>query len=121
MKSLFLVVLVSLFAVVKTIAHPIDGKWKSSFEGPQGAMELTFEFKVEGDKLTGKIISERGEILITNGKVNGNEFSYQILEMGSPRTQKGKLEGEVIKIKMEMPEGRPGADGFEMVLKKVKE
>ena len=121
MKKVLLTVFVALFAVLAANAEGISGKWKSSFEGPQGSMELTFTFKVDGEKLTGSISSEMGDIEITNGKVNGNEFTYQIDAMGNVMTQKGKLDGEVIKITMEMPEGAPAGEGFEMVLKKVVE
>ncbi len=121
MKKVFLTTIIALFVVISSNAEGISGKWKSSFEGPQGSMELTFNFKVDGEKLTGTISSEMGDIEITNGKVNGNEFTYQIDAMGNVMTQKGKLDGEVIKISMEMPEGGQGPEGFEMVLKKVKE
>ena len=123
MKKILLTALIAMIAIVATNAEGISGKWKSSFEGgPQGSMELTFTFKVDGEKLTGKISTEMGEMEISNGKVNGNEFTYQIDAMGNVMTQKGKLDGEVIKITMEMPEGAPaGAEGFEMVLKKVEE
>ena len=121
MKKVLLTAIIALFAVISSNAEGISGKWKSTFEGPQGSMELTFNFKVDGEKLTGTISSEMGDIEITNGKVKGNEFSYQIDAMGNLMTQKGKLDGEVIKISMEMPDGGQGPDGFEMVLKKVKE
>ena len=121
MKKIILTVFIALFAVLASNAEGISGKWKSSFEGPQGSMELNFTFKVDGEKLTGTISSEMGEVEITNGKVNGTEFTYQIDAMGNIMTQKGKLDGEVIKITMEMPEGGQGPEGFEMVLKKVVE
>ena len=121
MKKLLLTVLIALFAVAASNAEGIAGKWKTSFESPQGSMELTFNFKVDGEKLTGTVSSEMGDIEITNGKVNGNEFTYQIDVMGNVMTQKGKLDGEVIKISMEMPDGGQGPGGSEMVLKKVEE
>jgi len=121
MKKVLLIAIIALFAVVKSNAQGVDGKWKTTFESPQGSMELTFVFKAEGEKLTGKISSDMGEIEITNGKIKGNEFSYEIDAMGNPMTQKGKLENEVIKITMEMPDGGQGAEAFEMILKRVKE
>lgn len=121
MKKILLTVFIAMIAIVVTNAEGISGKWKTSFEGGQGAMELTFNFKVDGEKLTGSISSEMGDIEISNGKVNGNEFTYEIDAMGNVMKQKGKLDGNVIKITMEMPEGAPAGEGFEMVLKKVEE
>ena len=122
MKKILLTVFIALIAIVVTNAEGISGKWKSSFESGQGAMELTFNFKVDGEKLTGKVTSEMGDMEITNGKVSGNEISFDVDAMGSAIKHKGKLEGEVIKLKVEMPEGMQGAEGgMEMTLKKVVE
>jgi hypothetical protein len=121
MKKVLLTVFIALFTVLASNAEGIAGKWKSSFESGQGAMELTFNFKVDGEKLTGTIISEMGDMEITNGKINGNELSFDIDMMGSAIKHKGKLEGEIIKLKVEMPEGGQGPDGIEMTLKKAEE
>jgi hypothetical protein len=56
----------------------IDGKWIGKVNGPQGEFELTFTFKVDGDTLTGKNSSSMGEIDLTNGIVNGDEFSFDV-------------------------------------------
>jgi hypothetical protein len=56
----------------------IDGKWIGKTSSPQGEMEITFTFIVDGDKLTGKNSSAMGEIDLTNGVVNGNEFSFDV-------------------------------------------
>lgn len=123
MKKLLLTVLVAVFAVMASHAEGISGKWKTSFESPQGNMELTFTFKVDGDKLTGSITTPMGDTEISNGKVSGNELSFDIDMMGNTMPHKGNLEGDVIKLKMEMPGGGqsgPGGPG-EMILKKVEE
>ena len=99
-------------------ASKIDGKWKTSMEN---GMELTFTFKVVGDTvLTGTVSSEIGDMPIVNGKVKGDDFSFDVEMQGSHIGHKCKLEGEVIKMKVEFPaemgDGNPPA---EMILKKV--
>ena len=121
MKKVIFTVLLALFAVMASNAEGIAGKWKASFETGQGGMELTFNFKVDGEKLTGTVSSQMGDMEITNGKITGNEISFDVDAMGSTIKHKGKLEGEVIKLKVEMPEGGQGADGMEMTLKKAEE
>lgn len=118
MKKVFLTVFIALFAIVASNAKGIEGKWKTTIESPQGSMELTYTFKVDGENLTGTISTDMGDMEITKGKVNGNDFSYEMDMMGNPMTQKGKLDGDVIKIIMEMP-GGGGSEGMEMILKKV--
>ena len=68
----------------------IDGTWIGKVSGPQGDFELTFTFKVDGDTLTGKSSSAMGEAEITDGVVNGNEFSFDVDAMGSTISHKCK-------------------------------
>ena len=56
----------------------INGKWIGKVSGPQGEMELTFTFKVNGDTLTGTDSSSLGVIYLTNGSVNGNDFTFDV-------------------------------------------
>ena len=56
----------------------IDGKWIGMVSGPQGEMELTFTFEVKGNTLTGTDSSSIGVIDLTNGIVNGNDFSFDV-------------------------------------------
>lgn len=104
MKKTLLTVLLGIFAFSVGHAQGISGKWKADLESPQGNLELNFTFKVEEAKLTGAVSSPMGSQEITNGKVNGNEFSYDIDMMGNTMTFKGKLEKENIKLTIKMPE-----------------
>ena len=84
-------------------AADISGNWKATAEGPQGAIERTFTFKVDGDKLTGKTHSEMlGDANITDGKINGDEFSFTLKANfnGNEMTlnYKGKVSGNELKM-----------------------
>ncbi|HUP03563.1 MAG TPA: hypothetical protein VMU19_06215, partial [Bryobacteraceae bacterium] len=62
----------------------------------------TYDFKVDGDKLTGTAKSQMGEIPITEGKVSGDDITFveninyqgQALKI----TYKGKISGDEIKF-----------------------
>jgi hypothetical protein len=76
MKKLF-----ALFAIfaLSAVAADISGTWKGTAEGPNGSMERTFTFKVEGTKLTGEAVSPMfGKSVIENGKVDGDSVSFQL-------------------------------------------
>ncbi|MDX8338998.1 hypothetical protein SLH46_07375 [Draconibacterium sp. IB214405] len=107
-KILFSSVLVVafLFAVSASASEGITGKWQAKM-GPNGDMVMTFNFKVTGDLLTGTVTSPMGDQEITNGKVDGNSFSFEIKMRDNAIKHTGTLDGEVIKLKMEMPEGGP--------------
>jgi hypothetical protein len=77
MKKFLPVVLFMLIAS-SAFAKGIEGTWKTKIQGPEGDMELTFVFKMEGGKLTGVVQSPNGDMQITNTKVNGKEFSFDV-------------------------------------------
>ena len=118
-KCLFVFALIILGTFVSNAAG-IDGKWKTTMEGPDGKMELTFTFKTDGNVLTGSISTPMGEMPISNGKVNGSEFSFDIDMMGNAMPHKCTLEGDT--IKMQIVGGPDGGGGpREMILKRVVE
>jgi hypothetical protein len=69
--------LIVLFAVIAAaaLAADINGTWKATAEGPNGSMERTFVFKVEGAKVTGETTSSMmGKSTIIDGKIGDNEM-----------------------------------------------
>jgi hypothetical protein len=128
MKKLMFTFLVLFFGTIFSYAADVDGKWKGSFAGGQGgdAMELVFNFKADGEKLTGSITSPMGDMEITNGKIVGKELSFDVDVNGMAIKHKGTLDGDVIKLKVEgmgAPDGGGqggpgGSNGME--LKRVK-
>lgn len=117
-KKLIFFTLMLIAGINVCHASKIDGKWKTTMDG---GMELTFTFKVVGDTvLTGTVSGQMGDMPILNGKIKGNEFSFDIDMGGSLMPHKCKLEGEVIKMKVDLPADMGGGNGpTEMILKKV--
>ena len=111
MKKSFLTVLIAVFAFTISHAQGISGKWKTTLESPQGNMDLSFTFKADGTKLTGTVSSPMGSQDINNGKVTENEFYYEIDLMGNVAKFNGKLDKDIIKLAMKMPEGAPEGPG----------
>ena len=111
MKKSLLTVLIAVFAFTISHAQGISGKWKTSLESPQGSMELSFTYKVDGTKLTGTVTSPMGSQEINNGKVTENEFYYEIDMMENVMKFNGKLDKDIIKLAMKMPEGAPEGPG----------
>lgn len=117
-RKVFLSVVALMMGTFICNAAGIDGKWKASFEGPNGKMEILFSFKAEGKILTGSVTSPMGELAITNGKIEGNEFSFDMDMNGTAIPHKGKVDGDTITMKV-TAENFPG--NGEMVLKRVVE
>src|SRR5690606_30047030 len=57
-------------------ANDIDGTWTAQMPG--GDMEITFVFKITDGKLTGVVRSPNGDMDITNTKVDGKQFSFDV-------------------------------------------
>jgi hypothetical protein len=87
-------------------ASPVAGQWLSEFDTQIGKQKYAFNFKVEGDNLTGKanavIGEEKMETELKEGKVKGDEISF-VEPMNFQGTElrieyKGKLAGDEIKF-----------------------
>ena len=97
---------------VTALAADITGNWKATTQGPNGTMERTFVFKVEGDKLTGETTSSMvGKSTIMDGKVDGDNVSFTITvrfqDNEMKLNYKGKVSGNEIKFTVENPAGGP--------------
>ena len=100
----------------------IGGRWLCKFEIPDGdPMEITFTFKVEGDKLTGKVESPMGELDITNGKLKGDEFSFDVDMGGNTIGHQCKISGDEIKMKVKGIGGDDESPQREFILKRAAE
>jgi len=94
----FAAVLLILLGSMAADAQKLDGTWKGTRSGPNGDFELTFMFKVMGDSLGGDVSSQMGTIPLENGKIHGNQFSYDISFNGQSFSNTGVLDGDVVKI-----------------------
>jgi hypothetical protein len=97
MKTRIAFVLLMMLGITCS-AQNIDGKWKGKMTGPNGDMDLLFTFKANADSLSGNVSSEMGTLPVENGKVNGNEFSFNVNVNGQVFRNTGVLDGDTIKL-----------------------
>jgi hypothetical protein len=96
--------------VTSAFAADVNGKWTASMTGRQGnTMEVTFNFKAEGNMLTGTMSNPRGETEIKDGKIEGDKISFtQTFERGGNSmtlVYNGKVKGDTIEFTREMQGG----------------
>ncbi len=120
MKKL-VVILIALAAAA--VAADISGNWKATAEGPQGQMERTFTFKVDGNKVTGESTSSMmGKSAISDGKIEGDTVTFVLTgKFGDQEVKlnyKGKISGNEIKFTSEMA-GGGGGDPIQWTAKKM--
>lgn len=106
LKKLALAVMFLALGTVSALAADFNGKWTGDVTTPRGTQTLTFEFKVDGAALTGKITTPRGTNDISNGKVDGDNISFdQVVNFNGNEfkiSYTGKADGENIKFTRQM-------------------
>ena len=60
-----------------------DGTWNTTINTPMGAQNGTLTLQTDGGTLTGKMAGAQGEILLTDGKADGDNLSWKA-QMTSP-------------------------------------
>jgi hypothetical protein len=109
--KIYLLVLACALAVVALAADP-TGKWSYEMQGRNGPQTVTLTLKASGDTLTGSLAGGRGgEVNISDGKVNGDDISFNVVREfnGNQITTKytGKLSGDTLNLTIEGPRGGP--------------
>jgi hypothetical protein len=84
-------------------AGGINGKWTAQLPGRDGqTRETTFNFKAEGNKLTGTVSGRQGDTPISDGEINGDDISFTVTVNARGNevkvVYKGKLAGKEIKF-----------------------
>lgn len=102
-------VFLSLLALAGMLcAADVSGKWTASFETQIGVQNYTYEFKVDGEKLTGTAKSQFGQGPILEGSVKGDDITFvENLDFNGQQvriTYKGKISGDEIKFNRQVGE-----------------
>lgn len=90
----------------KSAAPSVAGKWQAEFDTQIGKQSYVYEFKVAGEKLTGRAIGDiagtKSETEIGQGKVNGVEISFveivKFQDQEIPVAYNGKIVGDEIRF-----------------------
>lgn len=115
-RSAALCLVLVLAMVIPGIASEIDGVWETTMDGFDGPMVMLFTFNVSGDTLTGNVEGPMGDLPITNGKVNGKEFTFDVALGEMTIAHRCTLQDKTISMIV------PGMDGdIELILRRPEE
>jgi hypothetical protein len=104
------------FLVCLAVVADLTGKWSGSLKTPNGSFPLKYTFKAEGEKLTGTADGDQGSLPITDGKISGNNFVFNLDYNGTPIKNAGKFYGDSITVDMDF-----NGTNMHGVLKRVEE
>ena len=122
-RMLVLVAAFVLAGLSVVFAADVNGKWVAQVPGRQGqTQETTFTFKVEGAKLTGTVSGMAGEQPISDGKIAGDDISFNVVANFQGNEVKLVYKGKVAGDEIKMTRTREGSDRppSEFVAKRVK-
>jgi len=102
-RKLALAVLFFGFSSIACLAADFNGKWTAQFDTQIGQQKYTYDFHVDGAKLTGKAINEQfGPTDIQDGKIDGDNITFtEALNFNGNEikiTYTGKIDGDEIKF-----------------------
>lgn len=101
-SKIALLTAVLLWAAMAAFGADVTGKWTASFDTQIGPQNYTYDFKVDGGKLTGTAKSANGESQLTEGVVGGDDISFvETLNYQGQALRivyKGKISGDEIKF-----------------------
>lgn len=120
-KVLFAAMVALAVALVAIAADAVTGKWVYEMQGGPGgnARQTTLDLKADGAKLTGTVLQPgRGgataqPVAISNGKVSGNNVSFDLTRDFGGQTMTTKYEGVVSGNEMKLKVTMPGFGGGE--------
>jgi hypothetical protein len=91
-----------MIASAKPVFAAIDvtGTWTGTLNAPDGSTyPLTFNFKQDDMKVTGTVLGPQGDpIPITNGKIDGDKFTFDTSFNGMTISHACTVSGDEIKV-----------------------
>lgn len=102
LRKLALALLFVSFGAMTALAADVSGKWSGTITTPRGEQQIAFTFKVDGATLTGTVTTQRGDSDISDGKIDGDNISFnqKVSFNGNDMTisYTGKVDGDSIKF-----------------------
>lgn len=101
-RKVFLATLIAVLSCTMAFAASVEGKWKATFDTQMGTQNYTYEFHLDGNKLTGTATNDRGATPITEGKLDGDTITFvEPLSFNGNDIRieyTGKIDGDQIKF-----------------------
>ena len=104
MKKLIIpiLLLISSTIVCWTTANGISGKWSGSVYGPDGKVDVNYNFKADSIKLTGTVEVHGEEMKIDSGCIDDSDIKFSITNSeGIVIPHDGRYFGDSISINLD--------------------
>jgi hypothetical protein len=114
--------LVMALTTATALAADLTGTWTGEMGGGNGGFQLSFTFKQDGAKLTGTVQAAQGDpVAISEGKIDGDKISFKVvIQGGTTITHDGTINAAGDEIKLTTKSQGGQFPGGEMTLKRAK-
>jgi hypothetical protein len=80
------------FIALMAFVADVSGKWSGTLPTPDGqTIPVTYNFKVDGDNVTGTAESPNGQVTVDNGKIKGDSILFKVTVDGNDYPHAGKI------------------------------
>ena len=111
LRTIFVAAMVVCMMTAVAFAASIDGKWTGEMQTQNGTRPVTFTFTSDGNTLNGTTTGRGGDVKITNGKVDGDNVSFDVVREMQGNTMTvhytGKVSGNELQLKVQMGDREP--------------
>jgi hypothetical protein len=77
----------------------LNGKWTGLLKTDQGdEYPLLYNFKLDGDQLTGTAKTPKGDVEINDGVIMGDHFTFNVVIAGMEFDHSGKFYGDSVGV-----------------------
>ncbi len=77
----------------------LTGKWRGNLKMADGsAFPVTYQFKADGEKLTGTVVTPQDELDIYDGKIKDKDFSFKVDVNDNAVPCEGKFYGDSVVV-----------------------
>jgi len=91
--------LICCFLVSFAAIADFSGVWTGTLKVETGEVyPLLYDFKIDGDKLTGTAKTPKGDLPIDDGKITGNDFKFTVTLGDMEITHTGKFYADSIGV-----------------------
>jgi hypothetical protein len=110
-RKMFGAAAVVCMMTVVAFAASIDGKWTGEMQTQNGTRPVTFTFTSDGSTLNGTTTGRGGDVKITNGKVDGDSVTFDVVREMQGNTVNshytGKVSGSELKLSVKTADREP--------------
>ncbi len=98
------------FLLYAAATGDLSGKWAGTLKTDQGSeYPLLYDFKIDGDQLTGTANTPKGDLPINDGKITGETFTFNVIIGKMEIDHSGRFYGDSVGVDLSLGDAKSHA------------